>query len=129
MTMAAEGTDDGSTARVAPWSYGWWVLVGALLGFGVASIPTIGVVLLAMAAVLVVIGVLAPALRTRAARATVGGLALAPLYLAWLNRDGPGEVCRTTATSVSCAEQWSPWPVLVVGLALVVVAVLWVRRR
>lgn len=48
------------------------------------------------------------------------GAALPLLYVAWLNRDGPGEVCTRTATSESCGDEWSPWPFVVMALVLVV---------
>jgi hypothetical protein len=46
----------------------------------------------------------------------VSGLALPVLYVAYLNRDGPGTVCRTGRDgSQACIDEWSPWPWLVVG--------------
>jgi hypothetical protein len=44
------------------------------------------------------------------------GAAVPLLYLAWLNRDGPGAVCTRTTTSLTCGDQWSPWPFLVVAV-------------
>jgi hypothetical protein len=49
----------------------------------------------------------------------VSGLGLPLLYIAFLNRDGPGDICTTSARSISCTEETSPWPWLVVGLVLV----------
>ena len=40
-------------------------------------------------------------------------------YIAYLNRGGPGEVCTATAESMTCTERASPWPFLVVAVALV----------
>ena len=59
------------------------------------------------------------------------GLSTAPLYIAWLNRDGPGLVCTTTADSMSCSDQWSPWPFVALGVlfAGAGVALLVVSRR
>ncbi|MBO9556022.1 hypothetical protein [Cellulomonas sp.] len=116
------------TARVAPWAYGWWVLVGALAGLGVAGLLTIGVVFLAVAVVLVIVGLRVPALRGSAALGAIGGLAAAPLYLAWLNRSGPGRVCTTSGVDTTCADQLSPWPFVAVAVVLVVVCVVLVRR-
>ncbi len=64
----------------------------------------------------------------------LSGLGVLPLVVAWLNRDGPGEVCRSLgATGQECTEEWSPWPWLAVGVTLVaagvVLTVLAVRRR
>ncbi|WP_231384111.1 hypothetical protein [Cellulomonas sp. URHD0024] len=111
---------DARTERVAPWAYGWWVLVGALTGIGVAGALTVGAAFLALALVLAVVGVLVARLRNRSALGVVGGLAVAPLYVAWLNRGGPGRVCTVSATQTTCLDAWSPWPFLAVGLALVV---------
>ena len=52
------------------------------------------------------------------------GAALPLLYVAWLNRDGPGEVCTSTATSQACTDEWSPWPFVVAALVLVLAGLL-----
>ncbi len=61
--------------------------------------------------------------RRPAARRSVPGLmsgaGLVPLYVAFLNRGGPGEACSRTATSVTCSELVSPWPWLIAGALLV----------
>jgi MYXO-CTERM domain-containing protein len=59
----------------------------------------------------------------------LSGAALPALYVAWLNRDGPGEVCTRSATEVSCTDEWSPWPFLAAGLLLVVAGILVLARR
>jgi hypothetical protein len=97
-----------------------WGLVGVLVAFGIAGLASIGLFLLAGAAVVLALALATPALRSPAAPGFVVGLSTAPLYLAWLNRDGPGLVCTTTADSVSCADQWSPWPFVAVGLLFAV---------
>jgi hypothetical protein len=56
--------------------------------------------------------------RDRSARAVSGGLSgigLPLLYVAAMNREGPGVVCRGQA----CGQQWSPWPWLVAGVLFV----------
>jgi hypothetical protein len=58
----------------------------------------------------------------------LSGTGLPLLYIAYLNRDGPGDVCRTSATEHSCTSQWSPWPWLAVGTVLVVAGVVLFRR-
>jgi hypothetical protein len=60
-----------------------------------------------------------PGGRTIAALGTVSGLGLVPLAVAYLNRGGPGDVCTTSASGQSCTTEWSPWPWLGAGLALV----------
>lgn len=102
------------------WAYAWWLLVGVLLGVGVMALLTIGLLFLLTAALLIGLGVGLPALRNRSAVAVPAGIGLSVLYLAWLNREGPGNVCEVTSTTTTCTEQWSPWPF--VGVALVLVA-------
>jgi hypothetical protein len=54
----------------------------------------------------------------------LAGLSVTPLYLAWLNRHGPGTVCKSYGRDgSSCEDQWSPWPFLAVALVLLAVAV------
>jgi hypothetical protein len=58
------------------------------------------------------------------------GAAAPLLYVAWLNRGGPGEVCTGTALSESCGDEWSPWPFLAAAVVLVVAGVaMFVRLR
>jgi len=110
----------------------YWGVVGALVAFGVAGLATIGLFLLALAAVLVVGTLAVAALRPPSVPGVLLGLSTAPLYIGWLNRGGPGTVCTSTADVTACTDQWSPWPFVAVGvlvaaagLALLVTA----RRR
>ncbi|MCR6033346.1 hypothetical protein GGQ22_18170 [Nocardioides sp. zg-579] len=112
-----------ASLRPPPWSYAWWALTGAVVGFGVVGLLTIGIFLLPVGLALLVVGCLWKPLQNSSATAAVGGLAAAPLYLAWVNRDGPGTVCETLADGTSCAERWSPWPFLAVAVVLVAVSV------
>lgn len=116
-----------SRSRPAVWAFAWWAVVGAILGLGFASILTIGLVLLLVGGALAVAGVLLRALRNRSAAAVLGGLGVPALYVAWLNRGGPGRVCETTGTETSCIAAWSPWPFLVVASLLIVATVFLVR--
>ncbi len=116
-----------SDARQRPraWAYLWWAATGALSGFGAVGILTIGIFLLLPAAALGMAGGLWRPLRNHSVMGFVGGLATAPLYVAWLNRKGPGTVCETSEVGVtSCAERWNPWVFLVVGAVLVAVSFL-----
>ena len=105
-------------------SYLAWMAVGAGLCFGVLAILSIGVFVLAITAV----GTFFLARRSDARAGVAGlisGFGLPLLYVAFLNRSGPGTICTATATSTSCADQWSPWPWLLTGSALVVVGLAW----
>jgi len=96
----------------------------------VASLLTIGVFLLPIAFALIVLGSLWSPLRNEAVVALVAGLAAAPLYIAWLNRQGPGRFCETIKDGTACSELWSPWPFVAVALVLLAVsAVAAVRTR
>ncbi len=108
--------------------YAWWLVVGALAGLGVAALLTIGPLLLVVAGLLALAGARIPALRGGVA-AIPAGVGLVALYLAWLNRSGPGDVCETTATEVHCSQQWSPWPFVAVAALLVAVSVFLARSR
>lgn len=114
----------------ARWS---WFVVWALLGggfaLGVLSLVSIGIFVLPVVLVLAV----AAGWRAGSAREVVGlvsGAGLPVLYIAWLNRDGPGDVCRTYAGGSSCTQQWSPWPFVAVAFVLIGVGVtIFVRTR
>jgi hypothetical protein len=57
--------------------------------------------------------------RTITAVGAVAGLGVVPLYVAYLNRGGPGNVCSTSASGQSCTTEWSPWPWLGAGVLLI----------
>lgn len=96
----------------------WWAVVGALAGFAVAALLSIGVLVLPVVLVLAGVGVWSVRLRTGLLPGLLLGASLVSLWLAFTNRAGPGTVCTTTAASQSCGEHWSPRPFLVVGLVL-----------
>ncbi len=121
-------------ARAAHWRtlrFLAWAAVGAGLGLGVAGILTIGVFVLP--ATLVVMAALIRLDGAGGARGAAGtrrawrargagmlsGLGSVPLYLAYLNRGGPGTVCHAISGGQKCAQMWSPWPFLAAALLLV----------
>jgi hypothetical protein len=106
----------GTTARTIL-GFAGWLVVGAGIGLGIVGILTIGVVVLLGA------GLLAGFLVWRgygrlAGPSLLTGSGLVPLYIAYLNRGGPGTVCTTSAISQTCTQEMSPWPWLVAGLIL-----------
>lgn len=97
------------------WFLGW-LAVGGCLALGLAALLTVGVVLIAVAAVGAFL-----LLRKGHRNAVVGsvaGLALPLFYLAYLNRGGPGTVCRATVAGQTCTDEYTPVPFLAVGVVL-----------
>jgi hypothetical protein len=98
-----------------------WVLVGA--GFALGLISVIGVIVLPITLIVaLVLG------RVRSARpaypGVIAGLGLPLLYVAWLNRRGPGNICTTFGNGESCVEQFNPWPWFLLGAALLAAGIL-----
>jgi hypothetical protein len=106
-----------------------WAAVGAGCIVGVLTAPTIGLLVFPLTAVLAAV-LLWRRHRLVAGPGILTGLGLAPCYIAYLNRGGPGTVCTFAATGGSCVQEWSPWPWLGVGLGFVIAGfVLLVRHR
>ena len=57
------------------------------------------------------------------------GAGFQPLFVAYVQREGPGTTCWHTATASGCDQHLNPIPWLVVGLALVIGAVLAQQRN
>ena len=125
------GTQSRTRPRPGPGatfgSIAYWILVGALSGLGIAGLMTIGILLLAAAAALFLIALFVPAVVKAALPAALIGVAAAPLFIAWLNRNGPGEYCRPDG----CTEQWDPWPFATAGIVLMLIgaALTWYALR
>ena len=103
--------------------------VGALGAFGIAGLATIGLFLLAGAALVAAVALAVPRCGRRRVPGFLVGLSTAPLYIAWLNRGGPGLVCTTTADSMSCSDQWSPWPFVALGVLFAGAGLALLRRE
>lgn len=67
-----------------------------------------------------------PAIR-RSAFGFVTGVGLLLLYVAWLQRAGPGTTCWQRGTASGCDQHLNPLPWLIAGLVLFAVAS-WVTR-
>ncbi|TWP38544.1 hypothetical protein [Leekyejoonella antrihumi] len=105
------------TLRADPVPYAWWTLAGAAFGFAVAGILTIGPPILLLALAMVVCGARVRRLRGAESYLILVGISAAPWFLAWLNRDGPGTVCRVAGTTTACVQEWSPWPFAAIAVA------------
>lgn len=120
-------TQSGLAERVSP-TWGWffvWAALGCASAFGLLVFGWLGAPPILIGAWL---ARKRPAFRASAfgALAGVGSLLL---YVAFVQRRGPGTVCWQTGTASGCDEYLNPWPWLVVGLALVAVGVVAHRRR
>lgn len=105
--------------------WGWfcaWAVIGGLSVLGLISF----VVWFALAVIpLTAIGVFM-AMRPSSRDSAFGlltGAGLLLLYVAYVQRDGPGTTCWHTATAGGCEEHLDPVPWLVVGIVFVVAGV------
>ncbi len=106
------------------WAYLFWVIAGFSWSYGSLGIMTIGIYFLAGALVLTIIGLVARGLRNQAAVGAIGGIGLPLLYVAWLNREGPGQICHTFGNGgLHCTDQWSPWPFAIPAILLIALSV------
>ena len=97
------------------WFFVWAPLGSALALASVSFGPLVGLPT-------VVVGVLLWRLRPDARGSAFGllaGAGILLLYVAWLQRDGPGTTCWHTATASGCDQHLNPLPWLVAGAVLV----------
>lgn len=131
MTAAASTAATDASRPHRPW--GWfvsWMLVGAADALAVIGILTIGILVLPVAVIATVL-LARRASSLRGLPGVAAGLGLPPLYVAWLNHAGPGQVCVAVSGGESCTQEMSPWPWVAVGVALIVggIVVLIMRSR
>jgi hypothetical protein len=93
-----------------------WVVVGCALALGTVSL---GPLVLLPTAVIAVLMSRRPAAR-RSAYGALIGVGLLLLFVAYLNREGPGTTCWEHGTATGCDEHLNPLPWLLLGLAFVV---------
>ena len=109
--------------------WGWfftWALLGAAAALGSISLGPL--LLLPVYALGVFLWTRRPRLR-RSAFGLLTGAGVLLLYVAWVQRDGPGTTCWHTATASGCDEHLNPLPWLVIGIVLVVAGVVAHARR
>lgn len=110
-----------------PWIYFIiWMLVGGAWAMVIVGALSIGIFFIPVATIATVFLVRKPSSR-RGIPGLFAGLALPLLYVAYLNRIGPGMVCTKTQSAFgvgqSCGQEGNPWIWLLAGLVLVVVGV------
>jgi hypothetical protein len=104
------------------------MIAGVACAFTMAAMMTIGIFLLPF------VGLGTFLLYRKRAMAGFGwamltGVGFIPLLIAFLNREGPGNICHTFRDGgQACTEELSPWPFLAVAFAVVVSGTLLCRR-
>jgi hypothetical protein len=116
----------GDTKPEWPWFLAW-LLVGGAFALALCSLLSIGLFVLPVPVVASVL-----LLRRGATRACLGllsGAGFPLLYVAYLNRGGPGDVCSPTNGGQVCTDELTPWPLLAAGLILLIGGAVLFRRR
>lgn len=98
-----------------------WLFVGAGAVLGLVGIASIGVFVLPATVVVLVAAILYS--KGRGAAGLLLGAGLVLLYVAFLHRQGPGEVCASDAVSTTCVDQLNPWPFLAVVAILALLGI------
>lgn len=121
-------TDEGARGRRSWIWFIAWTGTGVGYALGFLGAPTIGPFVVIIAVVATIVLGTRPTARV-GLPGLVSGLSLPLFYVAYLNRSGPGTICRTIGTTGrSCVDGWSPWPWLVVGVVLLVAGCAWFAR-
>ncbi len=112
------------------WSFLAWPVVGAALSLSVLGAMTIGIFVLPFS-LLGLLALLKWGGNRKSSVGLISGAGLPFLYVAFLNRNGPGMVCTPYGNGgQSCEDETSPWPWLLIGAVLVLTGVLlFVRSR
>ena len=113
------------TARSDWFWFSVWVLLGVAATLGAISLGPLVFVPAAAGALFLAYR---PGIR-RSAFGLLSGAGLLLLYVAWVQRDGPGTTCWHTATASGCDQHLNPLPWLIAGAALFVTGVLAQARR
>jgi hypothetical protein len=121
------------TIEKAPWTEPVaaiaWFLAWTLVGVGIAvGFVSLGV--LALVPSLILAAVFA-SFRTarRSALGLLVGLGLLLVFVAYVQRQGPGTTCWRTATASGCDQHLDPRPWLVAGLTLITIGLVGAWRR
>jgi hypothetical protein len=126
-----KGPNDSLTklpsASGRPWNFfAIWMLVGGAYAMVIAGAFTIGIFFIPIAIIATIFLVRGPSSR-QGTPGLIAGLALPVLYVAYLNRSGPGYVCTTSpgtdGSVTSCGSQYNPWLLLAAGMALLGVGI------
>ena len=95
-----------------------WFWAWALLGFAVAvGFVSLGLLAVAPAAVVGGLMVSRPVIR-RSAFGLLSGAGVRFVYVAWIQRAGPGTTCWQTASASGCDQHLNPLPWAIAGVVL-----------
>jgi hypothetical protein len=106
-------------ATTCTWFWAWAV-VGATAALGLVSLGPLALI----PAVIAATALKRNASARRSAAGVLAGAGALSLYVAYVQRQGPGTTCWHTATATGCDQHLNPIPWLVVGLVLVIGGVL-----
>jgi hypothetical protein len=126
MTASARASPRRPRSQL-PWFLAW-AAVGVGVALGISALGLLAVPLALLVAILLIV-------RHHADRSAFGifvGVGLLSLYVAYVQRKGPGTVHWHTATAGGADTYLDPRPWLVAGLLLVAVGIgafLWRQRR
>jgi hypothetical protein len=109
--------------RVLVWPFVAWAAVGAGACLALLTVFTVGVFILPVVIAAAIALLRWRGSRTIAAIGVISGFGLVPLYVAYLNRGGPGDVCTTSGGGQSCLTEWSPWPWFIAGAVMVALGI------
>ena len=108
----------------------WAGFLGWMVGGAVLCLATLSLNLLAAvpAVIIVILAIVRPAL-FRSAFGLLSGVGVMLLFVAFLQRQGPGTVCWQTATAAGCDEYLDPMPWLLAGVVLLSAGLIAHSRR
>ena len=129
MTSSAAATTQPQPARsrhsvTCLWFWAW----AAVGGLGALGLVALGPVALAPA--LIASGAVSTSQTARRSKfGLLAGAGLVSLFIAYVQRQGPGTTCWHTTTAAGCDQHLNPIPWLLTGLLLLIGAILLQTRR
>jgi hypothetical protein len=98
--------------------WGWFCAFAAIGAAAALGAVSLGPLALVPAVVVAAVLLSRPNIRP-SAFGLLSGAGFLLLYVAWVQRDGPGTTCWHTATASGCDQHLNPLPWLILGILLV----------
>jgi hypothetical protein len=112
------GSRTSRRAHLAGCGWFWaWALIGAVTAL--LSISSLGPILVAPVLLVAYLMASRPGI-LRSGFGFLSGAGVLLLYVAWVQRDGPGTTCWHTQTASGCEQHLNPLPWLLAGIVLFV---------